>query len=96
MSGFQVAADAFRRRLTADDVGSLEAIRNVDDLKCAIEAIEKEQSSRKAIRNINKIRPFINSLEQYAGVIEVFVTTKPEILAMLWGPIKLCLQVRLR
>ena len=96
MSTFNETAEAFRSRLTKEDLGLLQGVDSVGDLEHAIRAIEKKQSARKSIRNINKIRPFIASLEQYASVIEVFVTTKPEILALLWGPIKLCLQVSLR
>jgi hypothetical protein len=41
---------------------------------------------------LSKIGPFLECLRGYAGVIETFVQVNPDILALIWGPIKLLLQ----
>ena len=56
----------------------------MDDLKAAIEDIQKDQAKRRGFRNLAKIRPFINGLQQYANVLEVFVQVKPGLLGLLW------------
>jgi hypothetical protein len=42
-------------------------------------------------RHLMKIKPFLDCLERYAGVIDTFVQAKPEIMALIWGPLKLLL-----
>ena len=54
------------------------------DLKDAIEEIQKAQAQRYGLRNLNKIKHFLNGLQQYAGVLEVFVQVKPDILGLIW------------
>jgi hypothetical protein len=68
--------------------------KSLGDLDHAIREIEEQQANRKSLRNMQKVRPFLNALEQYSQVIEVFVNAKPDMLAFIWGPIKLCLQVK--
>ena len=46
--------------------------------------------------NLGRIRPLLKTLLSYSLVIEVFVNAKPDVLAFIWGPIKLCLQVYLQ
>ncbi|KAH7324015.1 ankyrin repeat-containing domain protein [Rhexocercosporidium sp. MPI-PUGE-AT-0058] len=82
----------FKKRLSPEDI-ELFQFTTLDDLKASIKRIQTEQAARKGLRNLNKIKPFLNGVKQYAGVLEVFVQAKPEILAFIWGPIKLCLQI---
>ena len=89
----ETIAASFRSRLSSEDFLAIKKIQNYADLEDAIRDIEAKLVLSKSIRNINKIRPFVNSLQQYTGVIEVFVNVKPDFLALIWGPIKLCLLV---
>lgn len=82
-SAFSRVLSSFRSRLLPEDIADFE-ITKLEDLKQAITAIQAEQAQRKGYRNLNKIRPFVNGLTQYAKVIEVFVTAKPDILAFIW------------
>ncbi|KAL9614732.1 MAG: hypothetical protein Q9167_000801 [Letrouitia subvulpina] len=93
MSSFEEAAASFRKRLSVENIQDFQNVQNIGDLTIAIRAIESEQSRRKAFRNLNRLRPFVNSLNDYARVIEVFVTCKPDILGLIWGPVKFCLQI---
>lgn len=44
------------------------------------------------LADLSRIQPYLNRLKAYTGVIDTFVQAKPEILALIWGPIKLLLQ----
>ncbi|KAJ5826601.1 NACHT nucleoside triphosphatase [Penicillium robsamsonii] len=55
--------------------------------------LQEKQSKSNGLRNLGKIKPYLDRLKEYARVIEVFVSAKPEILALIWGPIKLLLQM---
>ena len=63
-------------------------VTNTDQL---YDAIEKLQDQPRRLRHLDRIQPFLNRLGDLAGTIEVFVQAKPEIMSLLWGPIKLLL-----
>ncbi|KLO93164.1 uncharacterized protein LW93_6158 [Fusarium fujikuroi] len=71
----------------------LQKATTIDDIWDYTEQLQKDQASNKRLRGMKKIGPYIERLQEYAGVIEVFVQVKPDILALIWGPIKLLLQV---
>ncbi|KAL5597283.1 hypothetical protein FOBRF1_011076 [Fusarium oxysporum] len=71
----------------------LQKATTIDDIWDYTEQLQKDQGSNKRLRGMKKIGPYIERLQEYAGVIEVFVQAKPDILALIWGPIKLLLQV---
>ncbi|KUJ21501.1 uncharacterized protein LY89DRAFT_610110, partial [Mollisia scopiformis] len=91
-SHFEKILANFKKRLSSEHT-ELFQLTTLDDLKASIKRIQTEQAAKKGLRNLNKIKPFLNGLRQYAEVLEVFVQAKPEILAFIWGPIKLCLQI---
>lgn len=82
-SAFSRVLSAFRTRLSPQDIIDFR-YTTFNDLKQTITDIQKDQVQRRGIRNLNKIRPFLNGLGQYAQVIEVFVNVKPDILAFVW------------
>lgn len=85
---------SFKETFPQHCVDEFQETKSLGDLDHAIREIEKQQANRKSLRNMQKVRPFLNALEQYSQVIEVFVNAKPDMLAFIWGPIKLCLQVK--
>ncbi|SCV57123.1 uncharacterized protein FFB14_14978 [Fusarium fujikuroi] len=71
----------------------LQKATTIDDIWDYTDQLQKDQGSNKRLRGMKRIGPYIERLQEYAGVIEVFVQAKPDILALIWGPIKLLLQV---
>jgi hypothetical protein len=53
-----------------------------------------EQGRRKELMNLTRIRRFLEAMDQYGKVIEVFLNAS-SMLCFVWGPMKFCLQVRL-
>lgn len=68
-------------------------VTSIHDIYAFTSQLQADQSKRHGLRNLRKITPYLDQLKQYACVIEVFVQAKPEILALIWGPIKLLLQM---
>ncbi|KAF8454286.1 hypothetical protein BDZ91DRAFT_562030 [Kalaharituber pfeilii] len=64
----------------------------LESLKSCINDIQTEQAKGVNMRNINRIRPFIDSMEQYGKIIEVFLNLSGFV-AYIWGPMKFLLQV---
>ncbi|KAL9136526.1 MAG: hypothetical protein Q9175_002271 [Cornicularia normoerica] len=80
---FSRSLEAFKAQLPARDIETFE-FTTFEDLKNAIAKIQGEQAGRRGYRNLNKIRPFLDCVQQYARVIEQFVSAKPDILAFIW------------
>ena len=74
-------------------LGEMLKITSIEQVYDATEKLQEEQSRRGHLRHLRKIEPFLERLRQYAGVIETFMQAKPEILALIWGPIKLLLHM---
>lgn len=56
-----------------------------------IENLQNKQAKSSRLRHLSKIEPFLARLREYSSVVETFVQAKPDILALIWGPIKLLL-----
>lgn len=82
-SAFSRVLSAFRSRLSQQNIGDFQ-FTTFEDLKNVITKIQTEQAQRRSLRNLNKIRPLLNGLEQYSKVIEVFVNAKPDIMSFVW------------
>lgn len=55
----------------------------LDDLQVAINKIQENQLKKQHLQGLIKIKPFLESMEQYGKVIEVFLNTT-NILAFVW------------
>jgi hypothetical protein len=51
-----------------------------------------EQGRRKELMNLTRIQRFLEAMDQYGKVIEVFLNASST-LCFVWGPMKFCLQV---
>ncbi|KAG4260120.1 hypothetical protein FPRO04_12431 [Fusarium proliferatum] len=56
-----------------------------------IEKLQDKQAKSGRLRHLSKIEPFLARLREYSSVVETFVQAKPDILALIWGPVKLLL-----
>lgn len=65
--------------------------KSIDEVYDAAEKLQEDQAKRGRMRNVARIMPFLDWLRSFAAEIEVFVQAKPDILALIWGPIKLLL-----
>ena len=66
---------------------------SIEDVWKQARDIQETQSKSKTLRNMQRIEHYVKGLERYAGVIEIFVQVKPDLLALIWGPIKLVLRI---
>lgn len=89
---FEDALDAFIRTLSPSEKEDFK-FTTVADVHYEIGRIQKEQEQKRLLRGLRRIEPFVDGLVRYSGVIEQLVTINPGILAPIWGPLKLILQV---
>ncbi|MCJ1443001.1 MAG: hypothetical protein MMC23_003498 [Stictis urceolatum] len=89
---FNKALVRFKAALTQEEQSSFR-IASLSDVKQEISRIETDQRKHRSQRGLRRLEPFINGLQRFSTVIEQFVQIKPDILAVIWGPIKLLLHV---
>ncbi|KAF6803819.1 NACHT domain protein [Colletotrichum musicola] len=65
---------------------------SIEQVYDATDKLQNEQAKKGHLRNLSKIDVYLSRLREYASVVEVFVQVQPDILALIWGPIKLLLQ----
>lgn len=53
------------------------------DLQFTVQEIQSKQGSERKMRNLTRLRSFIEAIEQYGKVIEVFLNTS-EFVAFIW------------
>ncbi|KAI0379623.1 NACHT domain protein [Hypomontagnella monticulosa] len=66
--------------------------KSINDVYDATDKLQQEQAKTGHLRHLSKIEPYLKNLQEYSASIEVFVQVKPDIMALIWGPIKLLLQ----
>ena len=92
LSQFEDALEAFTQTLSHSEKADFQ-FAEVADVHREIGRIQKEQERKHLLRGLKRITPFVDGLVRYSAVIEQFVTINPGILAAIWGPLKLILQV---
>lgn len=93
LKAFEDAQRAFRKKLKNPRLyDHILTTTKVDDVYEATAKLQETTLGKGRLRNLGKIRPFLEQLSSYAEVIEVFIQVKPDVLALIWGPIKLLLQ----
>jgi len=74
----------FQNSLDSEEIKFFSNVTTEVDVMNLIETLEADQGSRGCLRNMNRVKRFINGLSQYATVIEVFVQVNPGILSFIW------------
>ena len=81
---FHLALEDFKKRsrLGPEELQAFETTR-LHELRSAIATIQREQESKRRLRYMRRLEPFLQTMEQYGKVVEVFVNTS-DIVAFLW------------
>ncbi|KAL1857635.1 hypothetical protein Daus18300_010275 [Diaporthe australafricana] len=89
---FETAKKSFRKTLKDEalfrDILETTSIENVWE---AVKAVQAKQDAEKRLRNMGKIRGFLDKLSAYAVTVDTLIQVKPDIMALIWGPIRLLL-----
>lgn len=90
---FQKAIREFKKNLKDDALyKEILATTSIDQVYTLAEKIQEEQGKTGHLRHLSKIQKYLEKLNLYAGAIDTFVQVQPDILALIWGPIKLLIQ----
>ena len=81
-SGFQRALARFRGHLSPAEQEKFR-LTSLEDLYDTIAQIQNTQGSERKMRNLTRIKAFLEAMEQFGKVVEVFLNVS-DILAFVW------------
>ena len=90
-NSLRVVLSSFTKRLTPKELDDFQST-TLKDVRLEIDRIQAEQASRKEMMNMPRIQSFLEAMEQFGKVIEVFLNSS-QFVAFIWGPVKFVLQV---
>jgi hypothetical protein len=79
---FGPVVQSFKETLTEEQRNDFE-FSTLEDFQTIVVTIQNRQGSEKKMRNLARLRCFLEAMEQYDKVIEVFVNTS-EIVGFIW------------
>lgn len=81
----------FKNRLTARELQRFKGT-TLKDVETALRDIQNRLDTQRELRNLTRIRGFLDAMDQFGKVIEVF-TNSSNMVAFVWGPLKFLLQM---
>jgi hypothetical protein len=87
---FNSAKQAFRNSLADPSLYSeILSTTTIADVYKLTTQLQEDAASQARLRHLARIRPFLERLSAYANVVDTFIQVKPDLLALIWGPIRL-------
>ena len=90
---FETVLEDFKRKLNQEQVQNFQFV-TLNDVRETALRIQCEQEQTKTLMNMTRIESFIEAMDQFGKVIEVFLNAS-SFVAFIWGPMKFLLQVTL-
>lgn len=90
------ALRSFQDSLDPEQKTKFQIIKAVPDAHAVAEfthQLDQENAKRQSRCVSARISPLLESIQQFSGIVETFVSSHPQIAALIWGIIKLVLQV---
>jgi hypothetical protein len=81
-SAFQHVLATFKAKVDPKLASEFE-ITTLTDLKCALASIQHKNNSERRARNMGRLSRFLDAMEQYGKVIEIFLNVT-DVLAFVW------------
>jgi len=81
---FEAARKDFLSGLKVRDIYNFSQFTSINDVYNTTDTIQKEQSRSGTLQSLNRIRPYLDCLSQYVGVVDTFAQAKPDILCLIW------------
>jgi hypothetical protein len=91
---FKAILSDFKKRLTPDEQENFQ-FATLKDVRETALRIQRDQEQLKTMMNMARLESFLEAMDQFGKVIEVFVNAS-SFVAFIWGPMKFILQVRRR
>lgn len=80
---FEQVLREFKKTLSPDEIEDF-GFATLADLKKSINDIQNNQASSRRMKNLSRLAPFLEAMEQYDKVAQVFLNTT-DLLAFIWA-----------
>ncbi|KAL2130484.1 hypothetical protein VTI74DRAFT_6338 [Chaetomium olivicolor] len=89
---FEAARDGFKRRLGDESLfRNLLNTTSIEQVWKMVEDVQAEPHAGRRLRHLAGMRRFFDKLSAYAAIVDKSVQLKPDVMALIWGPIRLLL-----
>ena len=90
---FNEAIEAFKAGLNNDETfKTVITFTNIDEVYQLVDNLQQQERENGHLRHLCRIQPYLDRLRDYTKAIDTFVQVYPQILALVFGPVKLLLQ----
>jgi hypothetical protein len=93
------AVDDFQSILTDDQRTRLQKIKTIPDADAVLmftAQLDYSSRSRKGRSIATRLHSVLQSVREFSAIIDTFVSSHPEIAALVWGSVRLTMEVRTR
>ena len=82
-----------RACLQPEDAAKILQVTTYDELLESLSKLQLEHKERVFTRIFSQIEPFLLNLKSLSNIIDTFVSAKSDVAALMWGGVKLTLEV---
>ena len=96
LSDWQTALQECRSQLKPEEIKRMSPVTSYEDLQSSVAVLEKDFRKRQIPKVLSRIEPYLSNLRSFQGVVDSAVQAKPDLAALMWGGIKLVLEVNVK
>ncbi|KAI1617986.1 hypothetical protein EDD37DRAFT_676913 [Exophiala viscosa] len=85
-----------KARIPEKQLARVLQVQTFEQLKAAVESLQKIQGQRHSLRALKRIDPFLLNIKSFSSAIDTMVQANPNIAALCWGGIKIVLELSIR
>ena len=93
LNDWQTALQECRSQLKPEEIRRMSSVTSYEDLQSSVAILEKDYRKRRIAKVLSRIEPYLSNLRSFQGVVDTAVQAKPDLAALMWGGIKLVLEV---
>ena len=81
---YEIAKREFFKDLKRPQDYDFSKFTSIDDVYDYTEKLQEEQDRTGNMRHLNRIRPYLQNLQQYVGVLDILSQAKGDLLSLIW------------
>jgi hypothetical protein len=81
---FEIAKSEFLQNLKRPNDYDFSKFSSIDDVYDMTDKIQEEQNRTGNMRHLSRIKPYLEALSQYIGVLDTFSQVKSDITSLIW------------
>ena len=70
------ACERYRKEISLEDERLIQN-SSIDDVRVAVQQIERQLAARQSLRNLDRLQPYLDSIERYSKAVEVLSNAVP-------------------